>query len=114
MAMAVLGGTAGNAYFSEMQIAGKTGTAEFGNERLFRDLFPTHGWFLGFAPFDEPQVAIVVFNELGAGFLTADAGGKILRAWAELSGSIDEDRPALPQLSRLDDDEFQSLASRLP
>ena len=114
MAMAVLGGTAGNAYFSEMQIAGKTGTAEFGSERLFRDLFPTHGWFLGFAPFDEPQVAVVVFNELGAGFLTAEAGGKILRTWGELSGASDETPDALPQLARLDDDEFQSLASRLP
>ena len=114
MGMAVLGGTAGNAYFSEMQIAGKTGTAEFGSETNFRDLFPTHGWFLGFAPFDQPQIAIAVFHELGAGFLTADAGGRILRAWAEISGAIDESGPALPQLSRLDDEEFQSLASRLP
>ena len=74
MAMAVLGGTAGNAWIAEMQVAGKTGTAEFGDERLFRGEFPTHGWFLGFAPYEEPQVAVVVFQELGAGYLTAEPG----------------------------------------
>jgi cell division protein FtsI/penicillin-binding protein 2 len=114
MAMAVLGGTAGNAYFPEMQIAGKTGTAEFGDERLFRDLFPTHGWFLGFAPYKDPEVAVVVFHQLGAGFLTAEIGGKILESWGQISKSIDEQDPALPQLARRDDDEFQELASQLP
>lgn len=114
MGMAVLGGTAGNAYFPEMQVAGKTGTAEFGSERLFRDLFPTHGWFVGFAPFDEPEIAIVVFHELGAGFLTAEAGGQIMRAWAELSGALEESEPALPQLAFRDVDEFNRLASLLP
>ncbi|MEE9277134.1 MAG: penicillin-binding protein 2 [Dehalococcoidia bacterium] len=114
MAMAVLGGTAGNAYFPEMQIGGKTGTAEFGDQRLFRGDFPTHGWFLGFAPFDEPRIAIAVFHELGAGYLTATAGGEIMKAWAELSGAIDENTPALPQLAFRDDDEFYRLESRLP
>ena len=94
MSQSVLAGTSGNAYFREMQIAGKTGTAEFGADPTFRDLFATHGWFIGFAPYDEPQVAVVVFHELGAGFLTAEAGGLILKAWAELSGSIDPDHPA--------------------
>ena len=104
MARAVLAGTGGNAYFPEMQIAGKTGTAEFGEEPTFRDLFPTHGWFIGFAPYDDPQVAVVVFHQLGAGFLTATAGGQILKAWATLNGAIDPDRPAPPQRSSLEED----------
>lgn len=109
MARSVLAGTSGNAYFSEMQIAGKTGTAEFGKEPTFRDLFPTHGWFLGFAPYEKPQVAVVVFHQLGAGFLSAETGGLILKAWAELSGSIDPDHPAPPQRAALEGDRFVDL-----
>lgn len=101
MAQSVLAGTSGNAYFREMQVAGKTGTAEFGADPTFRDLFATHGWFIGFAPYDEPQIAVVVFHQLGAGFLTAEAGGLILKAWAKLSDSIDPDNPAPPQRATL-------------
>ena len=98
MGMAVLGGTAGNAWFREMQVAGKTGTAEFGDERLFRGNFPTHGWFVGFAPFEQPEIAIVVFHELGAGFLTAEAGGDIMRAWAEQNGKFGRCSPRCDSL----------------
>ena len=110
MARAVLGGTAGNAWFPELQVAGKTGTAEFGESTAFRDLFRTHGWFIGFAPFDAPQIAVVVFHELGAGYLTAEAGGAIMRTWAELSGSIDPDRPAPHQALTLDDDDHRGTS----
>ena len=113
MGMAVLGGTAGNAWFREMQVGGKTGTAEFGEERLFRGNFPTHGWFLGFAPFEEPEIAIVVFHELGAGFLTATAGGEILRTWGELNGKFGEVQPALPQLAGIAEELFQELQGHL-
>ncbi len=114
MAMAVLGGTAGNAWIAEMQVAGKTGTAEFGDERLFRGEFPTHGWFLGFAPYEEPQVAVVVFQELGAGYLTAEPGGKILRAWGEISGALAASRPALGQVASIEPEEFQRVERLLP
>ena len=114
MAMAVLGGTAGNAWFPEMQVAGKTGTAEFGEEPLFRDLFPTHGWFLGFAPYEDPQIAIVVFQELGAGFLTAGPGGEIMRAWGEITGAFGTVLPALGQLPVRTVEAFNEIASRLP
>lgn len=113
MGMAVLGGTAGNAWFREMQVGGKTGTAEFGDERLFRGNFPTHGWFIGFAPFEQPEIAIVVFHELGAGFLTATAGGEILRSWGELNGKFGEVEPALPQLAGIAEELFQDLQDRL-
>ena len=38
-------------------IAGKTGTAETGEDR------PSHAWFVGYAPADEPKVAFVVVLE---------------------------------------------------
>ncbi len=41
------------------QAAGKTGTAQYGNEGL------THSWFTGFAPYDEPEVAVCVVLEGG-------------------------------------------------
>lgn len=41
------------------EAAGKTGTAQYGTEGL------THSWFTGFAPFDNPEVAICVILEGG-------------------------------------------------
>ena len=41
-----------------LHIAGKTGTAQSGQDK-------THAWFVGFAPFDRPKVAVVVFLENG-------------------------------------------------
>ncbi len=38
-------------------VAGKTGTAQFGNESK------THGWFVSFAPFEAPELALVVLVE---------------------------------------------------
>jgi penicillin-binding protein 2 len=58
-------------------IAGKTGTAQviatnFREEMEERDEgieehFKNHGWFVGFAPFDEPKYAIAVLVEHGGG-----------------------------------------------
>lgn len=40
-----------------IEVGGKTGSAEAGNKK--------NGWFVGFAPFDEPEISIVVFVEGG-------------------------------------------------
>jgi cell division protein FtsI/penicillin-binding protein 2 len=59
-----------------LRVAGKTGTSR-ANEGPW-----THGWFAGFAPADNPQVAVVVFLERGTG--PADAAplaAQILQAW---------------------------------
>jgi cell division protein FtsI/penicillin-binding protein 2 len=70
MRQAVSWGTAKNASVSGVQVAGKTGTAEFG-EPLADNQHETHAWFSGFAPFQDPQVAIVVFLEKGNGAINA-------------------------------------------
>jgi penicillin-binding protein 2 len=58
--------------------AGKSGTAQnpHGN---------SHAWFIGFAPFDVPKVAIVVFieNGGGGGAIAAPKAGKLLRLFFE-------------------------------
>ena len=53
-------GTANKAKMKEIKVAGKTGTAEI-DDRTEN----THAWFAGFAPVNEPRVAIVVFLEKG-------------------------------------------------
>src|SRR5690606_35821818 len=60
------GGTAITGVPEGVTIGGKTGTAEFGMPYPDGE-FDTHGWYLGFAPYDDPQVAIAVYLEYGVG-----------------------------------------------
>jgi penicillin-binding protein 2 len=47
--------------------AGKTGTAEYcdkyasANNRCIPGNWPTHAWTVGYAPFDNPEIAVVAF-----------------------------------------------------
>ena len=70
MRQSVDDGAAFTGAVSNVVVAGKTGTAEFGPE-IEPNVFLEHGWFTGFAPFDNPEIAVVVFLELGNGSLTA-------------------------------------------
>ena len=58
----VASGAASNARISGVDVAGKTGTAENGGGR------PNTLWFTGFAPADDPQIAVAVVVENGQGF----------------------------------------------
>ena len=51
-------------------IGAKTGTAEFGPQHP-DDEFDTHGWFIAFAPYDEPEIALAVYLNHGSGALHA-------------------------------------------
>ncbi|MGA3169644.1 MAG: penicillin-binding protein 2 [Chthoniobacteraceae bacterium] len=52
-------GTAGRAAIDEVQIAGKTGTAQWGSKSKERDA----AWFVGFCPADKPQYAFAALYE---------------------------------------------------
>ncbi|MGE5315210.1 MAG: penicillin-binding protein 2 [Acidobacteriota bacterium] len=52
------GGTGGGARIAGVQVAGKTGTAQNPHGR-------DHAWFIGFAPYDNPKIAICVLVENG-------------------------------------------------
>lgn len=54
------GGTAGRARSELTVLSGKTGTAQTANVRQ-----PTNAWFIAFAPYDEPTIAICIFVENG-------------------------------------------------
>jgi penicillin-binding protein 2 len=70
MTQAVSWGSANLASLPDLKVAGKTGTAEFG-PRFADGSYETHAWFSGFAPADNPQVAITVFLERGVGATNA-------------------------------------------
>jgi penicillin-binding protein 2 len=63
-------GAASSAKVPGLSIGGKTGTAEFGEQHA-DGTYDTHGWFVGFAPFEDPQIAVVVFIQRGGGFQNA-------------------------------------------
>ena len=66
-----------------LNVAGKSGTAE-----LDPGTSP-HSWFIGFAPANDPQVAIAVLVEhSGGGTVKASPiAGELLRAWQRWAGS---------------------------
>jgi penicillin-binding protein 2 len=69
-AVAIEGGTARSAVmdtFADIQVAGKTGTAEYCDD-IARPLgeckpgqWPAHAWYTGYAPYDNPEIAIIAF-----------------------------------------------------
>jgi len=70
MRQSVDSGVASSAKVAGLSIGGKSGTAEFGEQHA-DGTYDTHGWFVGFAPFEDPQIAVVVFVQRGGGFQNA-------------------------------------------
>ncbi|WP_159500938.1 penicillin-binding protein 2 [Microbacterium sp. 18062] len=67
----VSSGVASSARIDGVEVAGKTGTAENGGNA------PYSLWFTGFAPADDPQVAVAVVVENGGGQGQSGSGGSI-------------------------------------
>jgi peptidoglycan glycosyltransferase len=64
-------GTGTNAQIPGVQVAGKTGTAQTGENQ------PPDAWFMSFAPANDPQVAVAVVVEDGGELGDAASGGRI-------------------------------------
>lgn len=87
------GGTAYN-QFSDMEIqaAGKTGTAEYCDDvAQEKNLctpgnWPTHAWYAGYAPYDDPEIAVVafVYNGGEGASVAAPIVRKVMDAYFEL------------------------------
>ena len=61
-------GTGTRARVQGFEVAGKTGTAQVVRKEIYdsdREELEDHAWFIGFAPFDDPQIAVGVFVENG-------------------------------------------------
>ena len=68
-------GTGKSAAVPGITVAGKTGTAQ-------NPTGENHAWFIGFAPVDDPKIAIVVLLEHGgSGSLAAWVAGEFLRRY---------------------------------
>jgi len=76
-------GTGRACYLPDIKVAGKTGTAQNPHGE-------SHAWFIGFAPFENPEVAICVFIENGGsgGGHAAPLARQILRRY------FDDRKPA--------------------
>lgn len=85
------GGTAYSVFKDfPIQVGGKTGSAEAGNDK-------TNAWFVGFAPYENPEIAVVVLVENGAhGYYTAEVTKEIMEAYFGLNEEIVEDKTAKP------------------
>ena len=73
-------GFAGDAKVSGVPTAGKSGTAELGGEG------EPHSWFIGFAPVEEPRIAVAIIVERG-GFgrsLAVPMGGDLMEVYLDL------------------------------
>ena len=58
----------------------------------------THAWFLGFAPFDEPEIAVAVLIEnAGSGGFTAETARDIMAEYFGMNANeVTEDMTAIP------------------
>ena len=71
------GGTAYSIFRDfEIELGGKTGSAELSNSKTSKDVI---AWFAGFAPYDDPEISIVVMVEKGGhGYYTAEVVKEIM------------------------------------
>lgn len=69
-----------------LAIAGKTGTAEFEGPRDSKGYLPTHALFVGFAPYEDPQiaVAVVVYHGGEGSEIAAPAAAAAMKAYFEM------------------------------
>ena len=91
------GGTAYSVFRNfNIEVAGKTGSAQTGTSY-------TNAWFAGFAPYDNPEIAVVVFVENGRhGSSTAEVVRDIIQEYFGMNtGVVDETTQAVPGIETI-------------
>ena len=88
MRMAVTNGTLEKQFATaKILAAGKTGTAEYcdkyaaAQNRCIPGSWPTHAWTVGYAPYDDPEIAVVAY--IYAGGEGASVAGPVIRRTME-------------------------------
>ena len=72
-------GTAASAALKGVAVAGKTGTSQNSHGR-------DHGWFVGFAPKDDPKIVVAVLVEFGEhGYVAARIASKMMERFLKAS-----------------------------
>lgn len=84
------GGTAYSVFKNfPIEVGGKTGSAEAGDN--------VNAWFVGFAPYEAPEIAVVVLVENGShGYYAAEVAKEIIEAQFKLKENVSENNTALP------------------
>ena len=88
-----------NEYPLPIAVAGKTGTAEYCDDVALKanrcqfGSWPTHGWTLAFAPYEDPEIVVMAFQYNGGEGATVAAPvvARVLQAYFELK-AIDQGR----------------------
>ena len=91
------GGTAYSTFKNfTIEVGGKTGSAQAGKDENGNK--KTNAWFLGFAPFDEPEIAVVIMVENGGhGGYTAEAARDVMKEYFGMNvDKVTEDVSAIP------------------
>jgi peptidoglycan glycosyltransferase len=70
-----------NASISDIVVCGKTGTAD--HKQVQGEDYSAHSWFTGFAPYEDPQIAIAVIVEEGGtgGGIAAEITRKLIETY---------------------------------
>ena len=91
----VVNGTAtANLVYFDVPSAGKTGSAEYcDNVAQEKNLcqpeaWPSHAWYVGYAPYDDPEIVVIafVYNGTEGSAVAAPIVGKVMQAYFELKG----------------------------
>ncbi len=85
------GGTGKKAQVNGVQVAGKTGTAQFWREVNGKKEKDNHTWFISFAPYDTPKFAVCVFVQgaKSGGGVSAPIAQRILEQSLALEKGFD-------------------------
>ncbi len=85
-------GTAPNARVNGVEMAGKTGTAQFWRTIDGQHTRDNHCWFVGFAPYQHPKIAFAVIIQGGqsGGDTAAPVAKKIVEGWLKAEAPVEE------------------------
>ena len=97
----VTSGESGTAYVRfknfNISVGGKTGSAEAGYDENGNQL--VNAWFAAFAPYENPEIVVVVFVENGShGYYSAEVTKEIMEAYFGLNENIEENKTVKPYI----------------
>jgi penicillin-binding protein 2 len=101
----VVNGTATSIFDGfNINTAGKTGTAEYCDDiaskkgKCKQGAWPAHAWYVGYAPYDNPEIAVVafVYNGLEGSTVSAPIVRQVLAAYFELKAIDAAAKPPNP------------------
>ena len=83
----------------DIEVGGKTGSAETSSQ----ENADVNAWFAGFAPFDNPEIAIIVLVENGGhGYYTAEVAREIITEYFGINAkAIHEDMTASSEIEKI-------------